>query len=64
MQTNGINGGERMYLNSSDCVHKLLKSEGIPAFFRGFSVDLVRVIPGAGIQFVAYETLKIMLNIK
>lgn len=58
MQTNGIGGEQRKYKNSFDAVKKMFVQEGGKSFFRGMLTDAIRCIPGAAIQFVAYDLLK------
>jgi len=41
-----------------DCASKLLKTEGISCFYRGFVPNLIGIIPYAGIDLCVYETLK------
>lgn len=62
MQSNGIGGAPVVYKSSIDCIRTMLKKEGPRAFFSGLKVDIVRVIPSAAIQFLAYEYLTHMLR--
>eukprot|EP01083_Nonionella_stella_P141990 438448_1 len=62
MQTNGIGGRERHFSSSWDCARKLWRTEGIRGFHRGLSANVIRCIPGAAIQFTAYDQLKRLLN--
>jgi len=61
MQLNGAGGKARQYRTSWDCTMQIYRQEGIPGFFRGVGTNVVRCIPGAAIQFAAYETLKQLL---
>lgn len=63
MQTNGIGGAERIYKNDWDCVKVVFRREGIRGFYKGLAANCVRCIPGAGIQFLAYDSLKWGLGI-
>jgi solute carrier family 25 S-adenosylmethionine transporter 26 len=50
------------YNGISDCFKRVLKEEGIGAFYRGLTPRLLSVVPMIGIQFGVYEaTKKIML---
>ena len=62
MMTNGIHGNPRVYLNSWDCCNQIMMKEGIIGMFRGWSTNAIRCIPGAAIQFSAYEFLKRLLG--
>lgn len=62
-QANGINGTEKVYKNTLDCFRKMYVREGIPSFYKGWAVNAFRCIPGAAIQFTAYDTLKRVLNV-
>jgi solute carrier family 25 (mitochondrial phosphate transporter), member 23/24/25/41 len=62
MQTNGAGGTARVYKNSIDCTIKMMKNEGIKGFFKGAWTNTVRCLPGAAIQFAAYEACKKVLG--
>lgn len=62
MQTNGAGGSARVYKNSIDCTVKMLKNEGLKGFFKGAWTNTVRCLPGAAIQFAAYEACKKVLG--
>lgn len=57
MQMNGMNGEARLYKNSWDCTKKLVRNEGMTALFNGYGANLIRGLPGAAIQFWAYDML-------
>ena len=61
MITNGINGEAKLYVNSWDCSRKIIQNEGTVGLFRGLSTNAIRCIPGAAIQFAAYDGLKSLL---
>lgn len=63
MQTNGIGGAPRIYENTWDCTKKIVKYEGFRGLFKGLSANVVRCIPGAAIQFWAYDTFKKLLKV-
>jgi len=62
MQTNGMKGQKKIYTSSFDCIRKIVASEGYGGFFKGLRVNVIRAIPGAGIQFLAYDTYKRFLG--
>eukprot|EP00924_Labyrinthula_sp_SR-Ha-C_P013189 maker-scaffold_12-snap-gene-12.1-mRNA-1 protein AED:0.02 eAED:0.02 QI:83/1/1/1/0.5/0.33/3/79/294 len=63
MQTNGMQGKERVYKNSFDCLFQILRQEGAKCLFSGLTANVIRSIPGAGIQFWAYDNLKKLMSI-
>jgi len=58
MIANGMGGKERTYKNSMHCCKLILQHEGFKGFFKGFQANCVRAIPGASIQFWAYDFFK------
>lgn len=62
MQSNGIGGRDRIYSNSWQCMVKVVADEGIVGLYQGLGINIIRGIPGAAIQFAAYETLKSLLG--
>ena len=58
MQSNGMGGEKRMYNNSWHCTKMVVKKEGVIGLYRGLLINCIRGVPGAAIQFAAYETLK------
>nr|CDS29952.1 calcium binding mitochondrial carrier protein [Hymenolepis microstoma] len=48
------------YKSLWDCAGQIYKELGFPGFFRGYGVNLVGVIPYAGIELATYEWLKSM----
>lgn len=64
MQTDGANGVARLYRNSFDCLKQTVAKEGVIAgLYRGVGTNAVRSVPGAAIQFLAYESLKTLLRV-
>ena len=42
-----------------DCFRKILKNEGVTAFYKGLTPNLLKIFPSSGIFFLTYEyTLK------
>jgi len=58
MQTNGIGGAARIYKNDWDCVVQVIRREGVKGLYKGLTANMVRCIPGAAIQFWAYDNFK------
>lgn len=52
--------GEKKFFNGSwECVKTVFEKEGIRGFYRGFSLQVLRTLPGNGLFFILYEeTLK------
>ena len=47
------------YKSISDCFQRVLKEEGVTAFYRGLTPRLLSVVPMIGIQFGVYEVRRI-----
>ena len=62
MQSNGAGGEAPIYRNSMDCLVKIVKREGIVGLYRGLLINVARGVPGAAIQFTAYEQFKRLLR--
>jgi solute carrier family 25 citrate transporter 1 len=44
-----------------DCAWKILRNEGILAFYKGLTPNLIKVFPSSGMFFLAYEhTLRML----
>ena len=43
------------YMGINDCFWRILKEEGVGAFYRGLVPRLLSVVPMIGIQFGVYE---------
>lgn len=63
MQVQGVGGAERLYNTTWQCIKGTYRNEGVPGFFKGLTVNAVRALPGAGIQFAAYDSLKKLLGV-
>ncbi|XP_072297453.1 mitochondrial adenyl nucleotide antiporter SLC25A24-like [Eucyclogobius newberryi] len=46
------------YSGMVDCAKKILRNEGIKAFYKGYIPNLLGIIPYAGIDLAVYESLK------
>jgi hypothetical protein len=63
MQANGIGGQARVYSSTLDCVRKIAAREGARGFFKGWTLNTFRALPGAAVQFTSYDTLKRLLGL-
>uniref|UniRef100_K7FZ02 Solute carrier family 25 member 23 n=1 Tax=Pelodiscus sinensis TaxID=13735 RepID=K7FZ02_PELSI len=48
------------YAGMADCAKKILRKEGLRAFYKGYLPNVLGIIPYAGIDLAIYETLKNM----
>ncbi|XP_068605016.1 mitochondrial adenyl nucleotide antiporter SLC25A24-like [Brachionichthys hirsutus] len=46
------------YSGTFDCAKRILRKEGVKAFYKGYVPNLVGIIPYAGIDLAVYESLK------
>ncbi|XP_064415698.1 mitochondrial adenyl nucleotide antiporter SLC25A23 [Latimeria chalumnae] len=46
------------YSSIADCAQKILKNEGVRAFYKGYLPNILGIVPYAGIDLAVYETLK------
>ncbi|XP_029903853.1 calcium-binding mitochondrial carrier protein SCaMC-1-like [Myripristis murdjan] len=46
------------YSGMYDCAKKILKREGVKAFYKGYVPNMLGIIPYAGIELTVYESLK------
>lgn len=51
-------GKTGQYSGMFDCGKKILKKEGVKAFYKGYVPNILGIIPYAGIDLAIYETLK------
>ncbi|ELK30739.1 Calcium-binding mitochondrial carrier protein SCaMC-1 [Myotis davidii] len=51
-------GRTGQYSGLFDCAKKILKHEGMGAFFKGYTPNILGIIPYAGIDLAVYELLK------
>jgi len=51
-----------VYPNVRTCIRKTWQDEGYRGFYRGLGTNLVRVLPGTCITFVAYENVAWLLR--
>jgi hypothetical protein len=60
LQLQGSRGTQTEYTGYFDCVRKTYQREGITRFYRGVTINIVRMAPNAAVQFGSYEVLKQM----
>ncbi|XP_018420054.1 PREDICTED: calcium-binding mitochondrial carrier protein SCaMC-1 [Nanorana parkeri] len=58
MKTRLAVGKTGQYNGMFDCAKKILKREGVLAFYKGYIPNILGIIPYAGIDLAIYETLK------
>ncbi|KAJ8711773.1 hypothetical protein PYW08_008727 [Mythimna loreyi] len=54
MQTLGVTSGDRQYKSVPDCIVKILKHEGVTAFFKGGACRMIVIAPLFGIAQTVY----------
>lgn len=60
-EVNGNQGDRRFFSSSWECVKTVFEKEGVRGFYRGFTLQLLRTLPGNGLFFILYEgTLKLI----
>ncbi|PNY09390.1 mitochondrial substrate carrier family protein b-like [Trifolium pratense] len=63
MQLEGVGGRARVYNTSLfGTFGHIFRNEGIRGLYRGILPEYYKVVPGVGIVFMTYETLKSLLN--
>ncbi|XP_067109865.1 mitochondrial adenyl nucleotide antiporter SLC25A24-like [Osmerus mordax] len=58
MKTRLTLGKTGQYSGMSDCARKILRKEGVKAFYKGYTPNILGIIPYAGIDLAVYESLK------
>lgn len=48
------------YSGMFDCAKKILRKEGVKAFYKGYVPNLVGIIPYAGIDLAVYEVHRLV----
>jgi len=62
-QANGMGGQAKAYDGTLDMIRKMVAKEGVRGFYKGVGVNVLKGIPNASIQFLAYDTMKLLLNL-
>uniref|UniRef100_A0A6Q2X5M0 EF-hand domain-containing protein n=1 Tax=Esox lucius TaxID=8010 RepID=A0A6Q2X5M0_ESOLU len=58
MKTRLTLGKTGQYNGMLDCGKKILRTEGMKAFYKGYTPNMIGIIPYAGIDLAVYESLK------
>jgi hypothetical protein len=59
MQLQGSRGTQlNNYKGYWDCVRRTYQEHGVVRFYRGLSINLIRMMPNTAVQFGSYEVLK------
>ena len=58
LQLQGSRGSKTNYTGYWDCVRQTLANDGITRFYRGVTINIIRMAPNAAVQFGSYEVLK------
>lgn len=58
MQSNGAGGKPKVYASTFDCIRKIMGKEGVGGFYRGLGLNVIKGIPNAMIQFMAYDVIR------
>lgn len=58
LQLQGSRGTQSHYTGYWDCVRKTYKAQGIGRFYRGVTINIIRMAPNSAVQFGSYEVLK------
>ena len=58
LQLQGSRGTKAQFSGYFDCVVKTYRKEGITRFYRGATINIIRMAPNSAVQFASYEFLK------
>jgi hypothetical protein len=58
LQMQGSRGTQNAFTGYWDCVGQTYRAHGIPRFYRGITINIIRMAPNAAVQFGSYELLK------
>ena len=61
MQMRGVMGEKFPYKSTPHAITTILKTEGVPGFYKGMLPNLLKVAPSIAIAFVTYEFVKARL---
>lgn len=51
------------YRSAVRCVRELVAAEGARGLYRGCLVNVLKTLPGASLQFVAYDLIKTSISL-
>lgn len=63
MKTRLTLGKTGQYNGMFDCAKKILQKEGIKAFYKGYTPNMIGIIPYAGIDLAVYEVCRLTIHI-
>ena len=55
-------GADTVYRGSRDVFEQILRKEGCCAFYKGLTLNLIRVVPSSCVTFLVYENVKTHLS--
>jgi hypothetical protein len=58
LQMQGSRGTQHAFTGYWDCVGQTYRAHGIGRFYRGVTINIIRMAPNAAVQFGSYELLK------
>lgn len=58
LQLQGSRGTQHTYAGYWDCVRTTYKEHGVARFYRGLTINIIRMAPNTAVQFGSYEVLK------
>jgi hypothetical protein len=58
LQMQGSRGTQHAFTGYWDCVGQTYRAHGIARFYRGLTINIIRMAPNAAVQFGSYELLK------
>jgi hypothetical protein len=64
LQVQGLNGNPVLYRSAVDCFSKVARTEGAGALYKGLGPACVATIPGTGIAYITYETMKRLMGLE
>ena len=62
MQLNGIPGVAKQYKSIPHCIKVMYQQYGIRGYYPALHINIIKAIPGAGIQFWVYDHCKDYLS--
>ncbi len=62
LQSNGVHGEKPKFKGLIDCVSQIIRKEGVRGLYPGLTLNSIKCLPEAGIQFAVYEFMKDLLS--
>uniref|UniRef100_A0A7S2RIX6 Uncharacterized protein n=1 Tax=Eucampia antarctica TaxID=49252 RepID=A0A7S2RIX6_9STRA len=63
LQIQGLAGNPILYKNTFECFSRMIKNEGAGSLYKGLGPACVATIPGTGIAYIVYESMKRALGL-